>query len=63
MSMAISSERQSRWSYLPLPLVVAVIRMTSGNRLSPGWAGAPVLYLCQLVAMALSTMLVGHFPG
>jgi hypothetical protein len=63
MSMAISSERQSRWSHLPLPLVVAVIRMTSGNRLSPAWIGAPTFYVCQLVGIVLSAIPVGHFPG
>jgi hypothetical protein len=42
---------------------VALVRLASGNRLSPAWAGAPAFHVCQLAGMILSTIPLGHFPN
>jgi hypothetical protein len=63
LPIATSPESESRANYLPLFVVAALLRMTSVNGLSPAWVGAPAFYVCQLVGMVLSAILVGHFPG
>jgi hypothetical protein len=63
MLIATSLEQPPRWSYLPPSFIVALVRLASGNRLSPAWAGAPAFYVCQLAGVILSTIPLGHFPS